>query len=159
MHEESALEIQVDEQWSDQVDEARLRRAIEAVFTLEGRRTPPALTLVLLGDEAMSQYHESYRGESGSTDVLTFPYEAEGEEASEEMAGYLGDVLIGYEQAARQAEAEGHRLQDELDLLAVHGTLHLLGYDDEEPEAKARMWAQQRRVMDALGLGTIAPSL
>jgi probable rRNA maturation factor len=73
------------------------------------------------------------------------------------MEGYLGDIIICYPQAARQAEEEGHPTQDELDLLAVHGTLHLLGYNDETPEDQKVMWSRQEAVMRRLGLGIVAP--
>ncbi|MBA3532309.1 MAG: rRNA maturation RNase YbeY [Ardenticatenales bacterium] len=155
--EDERIQIQVDPRWVEQVNLSRLEQAIQAVFgEIEGLGNP-ALSLVIVGDEEMIRLHETYRGEAGSTDVLTFPYEEE--EEIEEMADYLGDILVCYEQAARQAEEEGHSVHEELELLAVHGTLHLLGYDDETPEEKQEMWEQQRTIMGKLGLGKIAPPL
>lgn len=149
------LHLRSDPQWEAHLDEARLLRAIQTVFQVEEVPEGSHLSLVIVGDEEMSRLHEAYRSEAGTTDVLSFPYEDDG--VDEEMAGYLGDVIICYEQAARQGEAEGHSAQDEVDLLAIHGALHLLGYDDETPDEKARMWARQRTILSHLGLDAIAP--
>ncbi|HEX8682881.1 MAG TPA: rRNA maturation RNase YbeY [Ardenticatenaceae bacterium] len=154
MDEPSRIHIQIEPQYEPRVDAARLERAARAVFEAEGLAGDPALSLVIVGDEEMTRLHEAYRDEPGTTDVLAFNYEDEAED--EEMAGYLGDVIVCYPQAERQ-RTEGTEVQDELDLLAAHGTLHLLGYDDETPEEKARMWQQQQLVMERLGLGHVAP--
>lgn len=154
MDEASRIHIQIEPQYAAQVDAARLQRAVEAVFALEDVSSDLALSVVIVGDKEMTRLHETYRDEPGTTDVLSFPYEDEADD--EEMAGYLGDVIICYPQAERQ-RAESTSPQDELDLLAAHGTLHLLGYDDETPDEKARMWQQQAQVMAQLGLGHVAP--
>ena len=61
--------------------------------------------------------------------------------------GYLGDVVVSYEQARKQARAAGWRVADELELLTVHGLLHLLGYDDLTPRARKRMWKRQAEIL------------
>ncbi|MFL7870595.1 MAG: rRNA maturation RNase YbeY, partial [Anaerolineales bacterium] len=68
---------------------------------------------------------------------------------------YLGDILISVPRAEEQARAAGHGLEAEVQLLAVHGTLHLLGYDHAEVEEKARMWKAQAEVLERLGLAEI----
>ncbi len=60
---------------------------------------------------------------------------------------YLGDVVISYARARVQARAAGWRIADELELLAVHGILHLLGYDDRSPRARKRMWKRQIEIL------------
>jgi probable rRNA maturation factor len=149
------IAIQVDPRWATQVNIERLENAIRMTFQVEGILTEPGVSLVVVGDEEMTRLHEHYRNEAGTTDVLTFPYEDDG--TDEEMMAYLGDILVCYPQAARQGTDEGHTAQEELELLAVHGTLHLLGYDDEDPVAKVRMWQQQKNVMERLGMGGVAP--
>lgn len=149
------IEIQVDPRWASQVNTERLENAIRTTFQIEGILTEPGVSLVIVGDEEMTRLHEHYRNEPDTTDVLTFPYEDDG--MDEEMSGYLGDIVLCYPQASRQGADEGHSAQEELDLLAVHGTLHLLGYDDEDPVAKVRMWQQQRVVMERLGMSGVAP--
>ncbi|HEX2029880.1 MAG TPA: rRNA maturation RNase YbeY [Actinomycetota bacterium] len=91
------------------------------------------LSVSLVSEDEMARLHETYLGEPGPTDVLSFPQDEEG------PGRLLGDVVICPDVAARQA-TDLHR---ELGLLVVHGTLHLLGYDHEEPEDRRRMWERQ----------------
>ncbi|MGB0388185.1 MAG: rRNA maturation RNase YbeY [Ardenticatenaceae bacterium] len=158
MKQSQHIEIQIDSRWAEEVDVTRIQRAIVTTLKLDpesAQLNDSTLSFVIVGDEEITRLHESYRAESGTTDVLTFPYEEDA--LVEEMRGYLGDIIVCYPQAARQGGAEGHSVQDELDLLAVHGTLHLLGYDDETPAEKKSMWRQQRQVMAQLGLPHVAP--
>lgn len=84
-----------------------------------------------------------------TTDVLAFPADFHDPDTD---GPYLGDVVISYPQAESQAEAGGHQVEDELQLLTVHGVLHLLGYDHLDPEEKAAMWGLQDQVLNALNL-------
>jgi probable rRNA maturation factor len=70
--------------------------------------------------------------------------------AGSELAGYLGDIAISVETARQQAQSAGHALLAELRLLAVHGILHLLGFDHDEPAAEAAMWAVQHSILASL---------
>lgn len=149
------VELQITGSLSTRVDANRLRRAVETALAEEGVDRPAALTIVVVDDEEMSRFHAAYRGEPGPTDVLTFPFESPEGVAEEEF--YLGDIVICWPQAVRQAEAEGHSWQDEVDLLAVHGVLHLLGYDDEQPDSRALMWHRQAEILERLGLGHVVP--
>jgi probable rRNA maturation factor len=67
----------------------------------------------------------------------------------------MGDILISVPYAAKSARKAGHALEAELQLLVVHGVLHLLGHDHAKPREKARMWKAQREILTALGLGEI----
>lgn len=154
---QSNVELQIDERWAPQVNPDRLRRAVNATLEIEEVAGEPGVAIAIIGDEEMAQLHEAYRNEPGTTDVLSFPFDPDPFDPGQEMEGYLGDIIICYPQAARQAEEEGHPTQDELDLLAVHGTLHLLGYNDETPEDQKVMWSRQEAVMRRLGLGIVAP--
>lgn len=78
--------------------------------------------VVVASDEALRQANSRFRGKRQSTDVLSFP---DGE------AGRLGDILISARRAHRQARQFGHRVEDELKVLALHGLMHLLGFDHE----------------------------
>jgi probable rRNA maturation factor len=102
---------------------------------------------VLLADDAtVRSLNRTYRGEERATDVLAFPQDGQG--------GMLGDVVISVEQAARQARRARHPLLREVALLAIHGTLHLLGYEDHTPRGRRAMWAAQRRLLRAWGART-----
>jgi probable rRNA maturation factor len=84
--------------------------------------------------------------------VLSFPAS---ETDPETARRYLGDILVSIPRAEEQARAGGHALEAEVQLLVVHGTLHLLGYDHAEAEEKARMWKAQSEVLERIGVANI----
>jgi probable rRNA maturation factor len=103
-----------------------------------------AFTIVLDGDAALRRLNQEYRGIDAPTDVLSFVADPRSQEPGEPP--YLGDILISVERAAEQAVEVGHDLESELELLAVHGLLHLLGYDDVTDEGADEMEALERRL-------------
>lgn len=108
------------------------------------------LTILLTDDNRMAALNRTHLGVLDSTDVLAFPT---GESVSiPEGPGYLGDIAISLPRATAQAAAGGHSPEQELQLLVVHGVLHLLGHDHGEPDDKARMWTAQKAVLDGLGV-------
>lgn len=102
------------------------------------------LTLYLTDRETMRAYHRRFRGLDTDTDVLAFPVH---ERDVDTGRLYLGEVLVCVPVAQDQALGLGHGLEAEIGLLVVHGVLHLLGYEDETPEARRRMFQQQRRIL------------
>lgn len=130
-----------------------------AVQTLQQQGiTPPAdLTILLTDDEQIQQFNRDYRGVDSPTDVLSFPA---GEPLLElvDLDPYLGDIAVSVPFAERQAAQAGHDLLAELQLLVVHGVLHLLGHDHADAEEKAAMWGAQTAVLSALSLGHITPT-
>jgi probable rRNA maturation factor len=128
------------------------------ITTLKHQQTPKAnLTLFLTGNAHIQQLNRDYLGHDSPTDVLSFPAGAP-MPGMADMAAYLGDIIIALPYAARQAAAAGHTTDAECQLLAVHGTLHLLGYDHADPDEKAEMWAAQTAVLTQLGLAHITPT-
>ncbi len=103
------------------VDARRLRRLLQQAAALLG--VGGELALVLAGDRLLHRLNRDYRGKDRPTDVLSFP--GEGGESG------LGDVVISVETAERNARGLGRTLPQELDVLALHGLLHLLGHDHE----------------------------
>jgi probable rRNA maturation factor len=110
------------------------------------------ITIVLTDDDQLHELNLDYLGVDAPTDVLSFPAS---ESDPETGVRYLGDILISVHRAAQQAQAADHSLQAEVQLLVVHGTLHLLGHDHVEAEQKARMWAAQAEILKRLGLSHI----
>ena len=97
----------------------------------------------------MAGAHQRYAGVSGTTDVLTF-------DLAESGAGRLdADLLVCFDEAARQAAGRGHDVATELLLYIVHGVLHCLGQDDHDPAAASRMHAEEDRVLEAIGVGRV----
>lgn len=113
-----------------------LERLAQAMDALE--LAPETEMALVLGDDAeLQRLNLAYRGLDRPTDVLSFAVDAEDLPPGEPPN--LGDVLISLPYAARNAQAAGHGLPEELALLAVHGLLHLLGYDDENEAAAEEM--------------------
>ncbi len=98
--------------------------------------------MVFCDDAFIHTLNRDYRGFDKPTDVLSFPQDVE--------AGVLGDVVISVPTAARQAEAQGHALEREVEWLYVHGLLHLVGYDDSTDEEAEEMNRRARIVLERL---------
>jgi probable rRNA maturation factor len=129
------------------VDIKLIERAALAV--LAHQSSDGDLTVVLTDDAQLHQLNRDYLGVDAPTDVLSFP---SSEIDPESGTSYLGDVLISMARAQAQAQSAGHLLEAEVQLLVVHGVLHLLGHDHAVSEDKARMWAAQAQVLEKLGL-------
>lgn len=110
------------------------------------------LSIVLTDDRQLHELNLDYLGVDAPTDVLSFPA---GEVDPETETLYLGDLAISIPRATQQAQNGGHPVEAEAQLLVVHGTLHLLGYDHSTDEEKAVMWAEQAKVLERLGLSRI----
>jgi probable rRNA maturation factor len=121
-----------------------------AMTTLELSSTTEAdLTIVLTGDEEIRILNRDFLNSDSTTDVLAFPSEETDPEIGHR---YLGDVIISLPQASEQARVRGHGVDAEVQLLVVHGVLHLLGYDHGQEEEKACMWQMQAKILDQLGV-------
>ncbi len=104
-------------------------------------------TLVLSDDEQLQTLNSTYLGIDAPTDVLAFPG---GEADPETGVIYLGDVVISYPRAVSQAADGGHPIEAELQLLAVHGMLHLCGFDHANLQEKEKMWQIQAEILELL---------
>jgi probable rRNA maturation factor len=134
--------VVLNRQRRQRVDASRLRRVVEAA----GRklRATGEVSVVLAGDGLLRRLNRDYRGRDRTTDVLSFPGPG-GEEG-------LGDVVISVPTASRNARRQGHGVHRELDILALHGFLHLLGYDHETDDGTMdRVEARLRRDLGARG--------
>jgi len=152
------IEVQIDAQFQAQTSPEPLRRAALATLIHERVEEPCELAVVVTGDEALRELNRRYRGVDAPTDVLAFPDETGGPfVGAPGLPRYLGDVIISFPRAEAQAADAGHDVQAELQLLAVHGVLHLLGYDDVTEEQRTQMWAAQAEILQALGVEVRLP--
>jgi len=126
-----------------------LVRAARAALTHQKRSADADLSIVLTDNKRLHQLNRDYLGIDAPTDVLSFPAS---ESDPETGAPYLGDLLLSIPRARAQAKAAGHSLEAEVQLLVVHGILHLLGHDHAKPREKARMWTAQAQILAELGL-------
>ena len=123
------------------VDVELLRQALGAAVQTVGREIE-TLSLVLVDDSRISEINRSFLGRSEPTDVIAF-----GPDEEDELTG---EVIVSVETAARQAQEQGHTLDRELCILAVHGLLHTLGYDDTTERSRAEMDRLQVQIADTI---------
>lgn len=113
-------------------------------------------SFIFVDNEQIREINANYRQKDAVTDVITFAIEDEmpGEIKIQgiPMPRMLGDVFISLPRTREQAERYGHSFDRELSFLAVHGCLHLLGYDHLEPEEEKIMFGKQEDVLNALGI-------
>jgi len=131
------------------VDKSILLRAAQLTVDVNNPNNKSELSIVIGNDALLHSLNLKYRNVDSTTDVLSFP---SGEVDPDTQAYYLGDIVISFPRAQEQATTEGHPLVDEMQLLIVHGTLHLLGYDHMESAEKVRMQAAQDNILRQLGL-------
>lgn len=125
------------------VDLDGLKRVLEAGAQFLELPKQSLTVVTLTGDDHLREYNRRYRGIDEPTDVLAFAaQEAPADQRFQAPPGtehWLGDIVISLPRARQQARAAHHSMNDEVRLLAVHGFLHLLGYDHAEPREEARM--------------------
>ncbi|MDR0840713.1 MAG: rRNA maturation RNase YbeY [Christensenellaceae bacterium] len=126
-----------------------LARAAEAALRQVGRAGD--ISILVTDDAAIHAVNRNYRKVDSPTDVISFPA-WEGEMIVAAPDDFLGDIMISLPRAHAQAAEYGHTLERELSFLAVHGTLHLLGYDHMQPEAEREMFALQEMILTETGV-------
>ncbi len=122
----------------------RLRAVVLHALRRERCPARTEVCVVLVDDRTIRWLNRRYRRADRATDVLAFPTDAG-------QAGLLGDVVVSVDRARAQARAAGHTLRSEVALLAVHGVLHLLGYDDHSRTAALTMTRRQRKLLAERG--------
>ena len=140
--------IGYDEQDDQPVDLDRWTALATAALAAEGV-AEGELTLLFVDEVAMAELNELHMGETGATDVLSFPIDGN-ESGDGPGPTLLGDVVICPAVAARNAPAHAGTYDDELALLVVHGVLHVLGHDHAEPDETAVMQGRERELLDRL---------
>lgn len=154
-----ALQVEVEFSVEDAIDAAWDEPRLEAlVSSIVGREFPGsgdfAIGLHLVGDDKIRGLNAEHRGVDAPTDVLSFPLHdptgmhfavPPGEPVN------LGDVVVSYPTAVRQAHEFGHPLERELGYLVAHGVLHVLGYDHEDAEEQRRMRHLEEEALRPLG--------
>lgn len=114
------------------------------------------VSVTFVDNKKIREINRDYRGKDQPTDVISFALEEMGEEEIEivgiDVPPVLGDIIISVPKAREQAEQYGHSFMRELGFLAVHGFLHLLGYDHETEEEEKVMFAKQEQLLQQFGL-------
>jgi probable rRNA maturation factor len=145
--------IHVDEKFRGLVDSRWVKKIVRQVIKAEGVAPPYEVSLVFTDSETVKQLNRDYRGIDEPTDVLAFNMlPQKGADSSFALppdgVTRIGEVIISYPQAAEQAKEQGHSPERELALLIIHGILHLLSYDHEEPEEESEMREKERELLE-----------
>ncbi|WP_277814269.1 rRNA maturation RNase YbeY [Bacillus sp. LL01] len=140
-----------DEQWKD------IKDLLIFAADKESIQSGAELSVTFVDDEKIQEINREYREKDRPTDVISFPMEEMGEgeieiHYDEEAPRMLGDIIISIQRAEVQAEEYGHSVKRELGFLALHGLLHLLGYDHENETDEKVMFDKQKEILDAYGL-------
>jgi probable rRNA maturation factor len=142
------MKIDFTNQSSEECDHERLIDL--ARYSLKGLGIHPEseLSITLVDVAEMSELNSRWMGESGPTDVLSFPMDELKPNSEASGPGVIGDIVICPSYAGKQAELLGRSLHSELELLTVHGVLHLLGFDHREIEEERAMFARQADLLE-----------
>jgi len=144
----------IHEDFAGKLDARWLKGVVAAVLEEEKVSPPAEVSLLVIGDAEVHRLNRDYRGKDRTTDVLSFGMIG-GENGAfvtpPDGVKRLGEVIISYPQAERQAKDAGHSVKAEMALLVVHGVLHLLGYNHESAADKRKMWRRQKAVLAKLG--------
>lgn len=151
------LLVALDTESNDPPDPAWLEQMLRRVCGLLELRIA-ALNVIVIDDDRMADLHRQYRGVEGTTDVLTFdladPPPANSK-TSPDPEAIEGEVYICLDEARRRADQLAHPVRHELLLYAVHGLLHLVGYDDHDPDRRRLMHEKEDELLSALGIGPV----
>lgn len=134
-----------------------IRDLLEQAARIESVEDGTELSVTFVDNERIQEINRDYRDKDQPTDVISFAMEDMGEGEMEivgvEMPRMLGDLIISIPRAKEQAEEYGHSFDRELGFLALHGFLHLLGYDHMTDEDEKAMFGKQKEILEAFGLG------
>jgi probable rRNA maturation factor len=128
-------------------DQERLISLADFSLNSMGIHPDSELSISIVDEEEMSSLHMQWMDEPGPTDVLSFPMDEMKPYSATTGPGILGDIVLCPEFAVEQARTAGHSLQEELELLTVHGVLHLLGFDHRESDERKIMFAKQDELL------------
>jgi probable rRNA maturation factor len=153
------VSVEINNESGMAADEDALRELAQYVIGQMETHPLADLSMLLVDEAHMTNLHEKWMEEPGPTDVLSFPMDelrphsmagpnrSRGRDGDEPEPVLLGDVVLCPQVAAVQARQHGHSTQAELELLTVHGVLHLLGYDHADPEEEAEMFGLQNELL------------
>ena len=145
--------VRIEPAFADLVSERPVEQIARTVLESEGVDTGSALSVVITDDETVQDLNRRFRDLDETTDVLSFGLTSSGLDGGADFATppgtrrQLGEVVISFPTARRQAEEAGHEVLDELLHLLTHGILHILGYDHEQPDEAEAMRKKEESVL------------
>ncbi len=149
------IDVLLAARYQGKVKPARLRQAAQATLDQQRLKRRVELTVVVTGNAQLRSLNRAFREVDAPTDVLSFATD----EQPRPDTIYLGDVVISYPKAREQARMGRHPVEAELQLLVVHGVLHLLGHDHYTEAERGAMWKAQAAVLKKIGAAITEPKL
>lgn len=148
----SEIEVQIPDRFRDLVDEEWTREVVRCVLDAEEVTPRYDLSVIFADSEEVRRLNRDYRNVDSATDVIAFYMLQNGAPDPSfplppDDTAYLGDVVVCYPVAVEQAAEQGHSVERELALLIIHGVLHVLGYDHEEPGEQVRMRGKESHIL------------
>ena len=151
------IDVSFDEGFEECLDAGWLRSIAESTLAAEKIEDNTEVGLVIASQQRVQQLNKTYRGKDSPTDVLAFAMLPE-PDADKEISftappdgiRHLGEVIISYPQAIKQAKEQRHSITREVAILIIHGVLHLLGYDHIKDEDAIKMKAREKEILESL---------
>ena len=134
----------------EKIDTTELEKVIE--FACKHMKVEnPLLNIVIVDNKKIQEINKLYRNKDAVTDVISFAFE-EVPDVKYDDVRFLGEIYISYERCKEQAAEYGHSVKREFCYLAVHGLLHLLGYDHIKEEDKKEMRPKEEKILNQLNI-------
>ena len=146
------ITLEISDGYQSHVEASLIKKTVTTTLSHQCVRPDAEISIIITGDAQLHALNLQFLDIDASTDVLSFPADFTNPDTD---TPYLGDILISFPRAANQASAAGHGVMAEIQLLVVHGILHLLGHDHAEESEKIKMWNAQRDIILQLGLGDL----
>ena len=146
------INILIDKEYKNKIKSAWLKNIARLVQKAENVCEKSEMGLVITGDEEIHQLNLKYLDEDRPTDVLSFPLNEQSTAVPvfvkvPDGKLHLGDIVISYPQASKQAAEHRHPVNREIEILLIHGILHLLGYDHDVPKRKSVMRHRESAIL------------
>jgi probable rRNA maturation factor len=135
----------------DESIEKLVKKVLQKGAEIQHIQDSAEISILLCGNGEIHQLNRQYRGVDAPTDVLSFALNEGAEDPAEEES-VLGDIVISLDRASEQAAEYGHSREREVAYLAVHGFLHILGYDHQQEEEKKEMRQAEEEILGACGI-------
>ena len=145
-------EIGIFNETKEQIEELQSLQELLTFATQKEQISNCIFNVIIIDNERIRKLNYKYRGIDRETDVISFALEDETEYFIKEEIRVLGDIYISIDKAREQAELYGHSLKRELSFLAIHGLLHLLGYDHMNPGDEKIMFERQELILSEYGI-------
>ena len=150
-HMKEEIYVQIDSETGDEPEGTWFESIARDTLAAEGIIPPYEVSVVLTDEATVHEMNRHYRNVDAPTDVISFYTQTPAETTfvlPEDGVQHLGDIVISFPQAVEQAKEQAHSVQQELTLLTIHGLLHLLEYDHEEPDDAVRMRSREAVLLE-----------